>query len=189
MAACDGIDPSESIYFMRAALGEAERALRLGEIPVGCVIVNKDKHIIARGHNKTNETRNGTRHAEFVAIDSLLYGGVDAGILKDCELFVTCEPCIMCAAAIATLGMKKVYFGCLNERFGGTGSILSVHSDAALYGQQCYPIDKGLLEADTIEIFQHFYESENRRAPEAKRKRKHGDIQDRGLASSAAADT
>ena len=179
-------DSSLDISLMQAALAEAELALSVGEIPVGCVIVDGQKKIIARGHNKTNESRNGTRHAEFVAIDSLMYSGVDVSVLRECELYVTCEPCIMCASAIATLGMKKVYFGCLNERFGGNGSILSVHTDAPQYGQHSYPIDKGILETETIQIFQHFYESENRRAPESKRKRKHGDIQDRCTLTEAA---
>jgi tRNA(Arg) A34 adenosine deaminase TadA len=52
------------------------------------------------------------------------------GILSNCDLYVTCEPCIMCAAALSKLGIRKVYFGCHNDRFGGNGSILSVHSDA-----------------------------------------------------------
>lgn len=60
---------------------------------------------------------------------AILEDKVDIGIFSDCDLFVTCEPCIMCAAAIGKIGIKNVYFGCHNERFGGNGSILSVHCD------------------------------------------------------------
>ena len=212
-------------FFMREALAMSQRALENGEIPVGCVIVeSKDdgRTIIAAGSNQTNESRNGTRHAEIVAVESLYASGTSTkpsdftlsgsndnskGVLSKCDLYVTCEPCIMCAAALSKLGIRKVYFGCHNDRFGGNGSILSVHSNAynnskskqtASFGSAhlnmggvsdgCekdthkssvsystyhnYDVEAGLLRDEAIELFQHFYTSENRRAPEAKRKRK-----------------
>lgn len=69
----------------------------------------------------------GTRHAEIVAIDEIMikYGRKD---LSGCDLYVTCEPCILCAAAIGRMNIRRVNFGCKNERFGGNGSILSVHN-------------------------------------------------------------
>ncbi len=108
---------------------KAEEALEAGEVPVGCVIV-RGKEIIGRGRNRTNETKNGTRHAEFYAIDQVIQTYPDSyeEILSQSTLYVTVEPCIMCAGALRHVGIKKVYFGCGNERFGGCGSILDVHT-------------------------------------------------------------
>lgn len=168
-----GIDEGERTQrFMRLALEEATRALNGGEIPVGCVIVKGDE-VIATGSNRTNDSRNGCRHAEIEAIDYLvLQRGLDVSEFRCCELYVTCEPCIMCAAALSLVGIGRVYFGCRNERFGGNGSILSVHQEAERLSQHSYPIEEGLLKDEAIEIFQRFYMSENRRAPEQKRRRK-----------------
>jgi tRNA-specific adenosine deaminase 2 len=173
-----GVEPVQgpriTEFFMRAALKQAQLALQNGEIPVGCVFVDTTTNqIISAGHNKTNETRNGTSHAEINAINELvLERHFNPADFARCELYVTCEPCIMCAAALAKLNIARVYFGCSNDRFGGNGSILHVHSDAQRYGLHRYPIEKGLLEKETIEIFQTFYTTENRRAPEGTRKKK-----------------
>ena len=96
-------EPRDAL-FMRHALGEARAALVQGEVPVGCVLVRGER-IVARGHNRANALRDATRHAELVAIDALLSRPQDgqsdaARTLEGCELFVTCEPCVMCAAAI-----------------------------------------------------------------------------------------
>ena len=125
----------EDERWMRAALVEAEGALNRWEVPVGCVVV-RDGEAVATGSNRTNELRNGTRHAEFEAIDALLkrHGGDPRAVGFDrCDLYVTCEPCIMCAGALSVLGFRKVYYGCGNDKFGGNGSILSIHRDG------CYP--------------------------------------------------
>ncbi|GAB4817081.1 hypothetical protein N2152v2_004127 [Parachlorella kessleri] len=101
----------QDFVFMKAALAEGGR-------------------IVSAGSNKTNETRNGTRHAEFVAIDRLLQqhgGDVAAANFPECDLYVTCEPCIMCAGALSLLGVRSVTYGCPNDKFGGCGSILRVH--------------------------------------------------------------
>ena len=115
--------------FIDAAMEVAESALSVGEMAVGCVLVYRGA-IIAKGHNRTNEKRNATRHAELEAIDQLLLEHPDDGrqILKDCELYVSVEPCVMCAAALRLVHIKRVYYGCGNERFGGCGSVLSVHT-------------------------------------------------------------
>lgn len=158
--------------FMREALNQAESALTHGEVPVGCVFVDKKGQVIASGHNKTNESRNGTRHSELVAIDdALISRQLDPSVFYDSDLYVTCEPCIMCAAAIAKMKIKNVYFGCQNDRFGGNGSILAVHNDPSSKSHK-YSVQSGLLKDEAIEVFQRFYESENRRAPEAKRRKK-----------------
>ena len=159
--------------FMKVALEEAKIAHETGEVPVGCVFVDKHDNIIARGHNRTNETRNGTQHAEIVAINEvILKQGKSAKEFEDATLYVSCEPCIMCAAAIAKLKIKAVYFGCHNDRFGGNGSILSIHNNQAINCYHLYEVHAGLGADEAINIFQKFYDSENRRAPEAKRRRK-----------------
>lgn len=162
---------------MQLALNEAKYAVECGEVPVGCVIVHKKSDhnviVLASGSNKTNKTRNGTRHAEMVAIDNiLLTQGMNPKIFAECDLYVTCEPCIMCAAALGKVGIRSVYFGCKNDRFGGNGSIMSLHSNCKAGDISPYPIHVGLLEEEAIDIFQQFYALENSRAPVSKRRKK-----------------
>jgi tRNA-specific adenosine deaminase 2 len=118
--------------------------------------------ILAVGSNRTNLTRNATRHAEFVAVDAVLAAGHSRAVFRRCELFVTCEPCIMCAAALRLLGFRKVFFGCRNDRFGGCGSVLPVHD---------FEVSAGLMETEAIELLRSFYSRGNERAPDSKRKR------------------
>lgn len=106
---------------------QAELALTSDETPVGCVFV-KDGEIIGRGMNETNRTLNGTRHAEFVAIAGILSKN-PISILSETDLYVTVEPCVMCASMLRQYGIRAVYFGCWNERFGGTGGVLNMHSE------------------------------------------------------------
>ncbi len=165
-------DPAVVMKYMAMAIEQAETALNAGEVPVGCIFVSKDDEIIATGHNKTNETMNGTQHAELVAIDHAIFEQRrDVQCFEDSTLYVSCEPCIMCAAAISKLKIKQVYFGCYNDRFGGNGSILSIHNDCTIYGHK-YPVYAGIMKEEAIYTFQKFYESENRRAPENKRRKK-----------------
>lgn len=83
--------------------------------------------------------------------------------MSTCELYVTCEPCIMCADALNRMKIGRVVFGCRNDKFGGCGSILSLHN---------YDITSGVLEAEAISLLRTFYNRENYHAPEAKRKKK-----------------
>jgi tRNA-specific adenosine deaminase 2 len=134
------------VRYMREALVQARVALRRREVPVGAVVVRRRRlspdsnaHddsdpgvIVGRGFNLTNATRNATRHAEFQAVDEVLLasgGCPKRADFASCTLYVTCEPCIMCAGALALVGMGRVVFGCANDKFGGCGSILSVHRD------------------------------------------------------------
>lgn len=145
---------------MKRALEEAERALGMGEVPVGCVFVC-DGVEVAHGSNQTNTTMNPTRHAEFVAIYSTEFDD-----WARCELYVTCEPCIMCASAMAQLGLRRVYFGCRNDKFGGCGSILSLHKGR-------YDCFEGCGKSEAIALFRQFYARHNERTidtPLAKRR-------------------
>jgi tRNA-specific adenosine deaminase 2 len=154
--------------FMRLALHEARVALDVGETPVGCVIV-RDGTVVSRGHNETNATRNGTRHAEMVAIDELLEADRNA-TFGTCTLYVSCEPCIMCAGALSLLNFHRVVYGCANDKFGGTGSILSIHQDPTRGGcgrarGGTYPSAGGLMREEAIRLLREFYISGNPSAP------------------------
>ena len=110
---------------MSRALELARVALDQGEVPVGCVFV-KNQEIIGEGHNLTNILKNGTKHCEFIAVEDAMLKN-PAVVLEGIEVYVTCEPCIMCAEALALIKVSKVYFGCYNQRFGGNGSVLYVN--------------------------------------------------------------
>ncbi|KAF0982869.1 hypothetical protein FDP41_010848 [Naegleria fowleri] len=116
--------------FMEEALNMARKALNEFEVPVGCVITYEN-NIIGRGYNKTNQTKNATRHAEFEAFDDIFNNFshllTDASFFTKCTLYVTVEPCVMCASALLILKIGKVICGCMNERFGGCGSVLNIH--------------------------------------------------------------
>ncbi|CAM9456410.1 unnamed protein product, partial [Pylaiella littoralis] len=141
---------------------KAKIALSKGEVPVGCVIVHgPTKRIVSCGHNKTNEAFNATRHAELVAIDSILQANADLSILRECDMVVTCEPCIMCAAALRDLEIKTVVFGCSNDRFGGCGSVLSVHNGSLPMTGHTYPCQSGLLADEAVALFKQFYSRQN----------------------------
>ncbi|KAK0508490.1 hypothetical protein JMJ35_008766 [Cladonia borealis] len=153
--------------YMRAALDMAEQALASDEVPVGCVFVREGK-IIGKGMNDTNRSLNGTRHAELIAINSIL-GEYQSSVLHETDLYVTVEPCIMCASALRQYQIRAVYFGCSNDRFGGTGGVLSVHSDPGV--DQPFPVYGGLFREEAIMLLRRFYVQENGKAPEPKPKR------------------
>ncbi|KXS22437.1 cytidine deaminase-like protein [Gonapodya prolifera JEL478] len=185
------------LAFMRKALEQGEEALAQSEVPVGCVFVYNGK-IIGAGRNRTNETLNGTRHAELCAIDDILgnrtsnfsHVGSDLegsnsfsesspddtilalyppSMFEHCDLYVTVEPCIMCASALRQLRVRKVYFGCWNERFGGCGSVLNVHADP-VGNDPPLQVEGGYCREEAILLLRRFYMKENSNAPNPKRK-------------------
>lgn len=97
-------------------------------------------------------------------------------ILSQCDLYVTCEPCIMCAAALSMVGINRVFFGCKNDRFGGCGSLLHLHEPDALPSTKHhgFAIEGGILEEEAVRLLRSFYGRENFHAPDHKRKRKPG---------------
>ncbi|KAB8339012.1 hypothetical protein FH972_021951 [Carpinus fangiana] len=154
--------------FMREAINMAETALRTDETPVGCVFVHSATGtIIGRGMNDTNRSMNGTRHAEFVAIEQILAEHPQS-IFTETDLYVTVEPCIMCASALRQYGIKAVYYGCANDKFGGTGGVMNVHSDWSV--NPPYPVHGGLFREEAIMLLRRFYVQENDKAPEPHRK-------------------
>ena len=113
---------------MGMALREAEIALDTQEVPVGCVFVHPTEGVVGRGHNNTVASCNGTRHAELEAIDAMLGDGRSVGQISECSLYVTVEPCIMCASALRQLQVRQVFYGCRNDKFGGCGTPTAAYS-------------------------------------------------------------
>ncbi|XP_015793485.1 tRNA-specific adenosine deaminase 2 [Tetranychus urticae] len=167
----------------------AEEALKSGEVPVGCVMVrikspsklvlcDKDYEIISQGRNRVNASKNPTRHAEMECIDRILNWSKEQGITDLKEIwsslivYVTVEPCIMCARALRSLGISKVFYGCPNERFGGCSSVMNVHNDNSISDPiiDCFP--GALNKSQAIDLLKKFYMGENPNAPEPKVKKK-----------------
>lgn len=112
---------------MKEALKEARKALELEEVPVGAIIV-KDGEIIARAHNIKETKKDATCHAEILAIKKACKK-LESWRLIDCEMYVTLEPCSMCAGAIINSRIKKLYIGTLDEKTGACGSVLDLLND------------------------------------------------------------
>lgn len=142
-------------YFMSLALKEAKKAYDKGEVPVGCVIV-KDDRIIARGHNQVLSKKSGVYHAEIVAINK---AGQKLGDfrLEDTELFVTFEPCCMCAGAIVNSRIKRVVIGAMDIKRGFCGSIENVLDRQELNHRSI--VETGVLEKECLDILQDFFKN------------------------------
>ena len=138
---------------MGAALAEAEKAAALGEVPVGAVIA-KDGEIIAAAHNTRETEKNALHHAELLAIDAACkkLGGWR---LWQCELFVTLEPCPMCAGAILNARIAAVRYGAKEELSGCCGSVLNLFEERFNHHPRLY---RGPLERECQEILQDFFQ-------------------------------
>ncbi|KAJ5175497.1 uncharacterized protein N7482_001374 [Penicillium canariense] len=158
---------SRHAYWMKQALLMGEKALQVGETPVGCVLVHDDQ-LVGSGMNDTNRSLNGTRHAEFLAIAELLQSHPKS-LLQSTDLYVTVEPCVMCASALKQYRIRSVYFGCANDRFGGTGGVLSLHSDRSI--DPPYLVYGGLFQKEAIMLLRRFYIQENEKAPNPRPKK------------------
>ena len=120
----------EKEKFMQEAIKEAKKAKEKLEVPVGCVIV-KDGKIIARAHNLKESKADTTKHAEILAIQKASKK-LKAWRLLDCEMYVTLEPCTMCAGAIVNARIKKLYIGTKDPKTGAAGSVLNIFKDYPL---------------------------------------------------------
>ncbi|ODV87221.1 hypothetical protein CANARDRAFT_5774 [[Candida] arabinofermentans NRRL YB-2248] len=166
-------------FWMKEALKVAEEALTVKEVPVACIYVYKGK-IIARGFNQTNITLNGTRHAEFEGFKTIreLYPESFEEVLKETDLYVTVEPCIMCASLLRQIQIRRVFFGCANERFGGNGSVFKVNNDFPKSQdidreklKRSYTVYPGILNKDAVIMLRKFYLLENEKSPNLKDKK------------------
>ena len=141
--------------FMKEALKEAKKALQIEEIPVGAVIV-KDGKIIARGYNKKENKKNAIKHAEIIAIEKASKK-LENWRLIDCEMYVTVEPCVMCAGAILSSRIKKVYIGTDDNRMGAVGSVLNIFDDYTFNHKVQY--EKGILKKECEQLIKDFFKN------------------------------
>src|ERR1041385_2166242 len=128
------IAPLPDEYFMREALRQAQKAYAIDEVPIGAVVTRVGK-IIARAHNQVELLKDATAHAEMLALTAA-EEAVGDWRLTDCDLFVTKEPCPMCAGALVHVRMRRLVFGCADTRTGAAGSVLNLLQNPAL-NHQC----------------------------------------------------
>ena len=134
--------------YMTMALSEAQKAFAMGEVPVGCVII-ADGQVVGRGHNLTETLADVTAHAEMQAITAAT-NTLGGKYLTQCTLYVTVEPCVMCAGAIGWAQVKRVVYGASDEKRGFT-----VFAPKALH-PKC-TVSSGVLESDCRELMQSFF--------------------------------
>ena len=139
--------------YMKAAIRQAKKAYALDEVPIGCVIVQNDK-IIARGYNRRNTEGNTLAHAELTAIRKASKKTGDWR-LEDCTMYVTLEPCQMCAGAIVQSRMKKVVIGSMNPKAGCAGSVLNLLQMQQFNHQ--VEIEKGVLGEECSAMLSTFF--------------------------------
>lgn len=138
---------------MQEALHEAEKAFAAGEVPIGAVMVRAGE-VIARGHNLRNTAKNPLRHAEIDVIDAAA-AVVGDWRLEDCTLYVTVEPCPMCAGAIVQARIPKVVFGTRNQKAGCAGSILDVLNEPRFNHQ--VEVEEGILQEECSQLMRLFF--------------------------------
>lgn len=164
---------------MESAIKLARYALDHDETPVASIFVHEPTNkIIAYGLNDTNKSLTGIAHAEFMGIEQIkaMVGSEHlTEIFKDTVLYVTVEPCVMCASALRQLGIKKVVFGCANERFGGNGTVLEINKDSCTLPPNGLPTTTYesipfVLRREAIMLLRYFYVRENERAPTPRNK-------------------
>lgn len=148
-------DEGTDIYFMRMALEEAGLAFSEGEVPVGAVLV-RDGKIVAKSHNCRESSHDPAGHAEILAMRSGA-GGKSGWRLTDATLYVTKEPCAMCAGAMVNARLGKLVYGCRDEKGGAAGSLYNLLSDKRLNHQ--VEVISGILEKECVEILQSFFKS------------------------------
>lgn len=139
--------------YMHAAIREARKAYALEEVPIGCVIVYQDK-IIARGYNRRNTDKNTIAHAEMTAIKKASKKLGDWR-LEGCTMYVTLEPCQMCAGAIVQARIDKVVIGSMNPKAGCAGSVLNLLEIPSFNHQ--VEIQKGVLEEECSHMLSSFF--------------------------------
>ena len=147
------VDAMYNEEYMYIALKEAEIALKENEVPVGAVIV-KDNEIIAKAHNTREKGKNALNHAEILAIDKAckVLGGWR---LWQCEMYVTMEPCPMCAGAIVNARIPKLYFGAFDKNYGACGSTVNLLKMPNNFNVE---YESGFMQKESEKLFKEFFE-------------------------------
>ena len=148
--------------FMQEALKEAEKALSIGEVPIGAVI-EKDGIIIGRGHNLTETAKDPTMHAEIIAIREAAQK-LGGWRLLGCRMYVTTEPCSMCAGAMVLARIQKVSIGTLDRKTGACGSLMNILQDERL--NHYVEIETGIMQQQCEKIMKTFFQKLRRKKSE-----------------------
>ena len=146
-------EPPFDDYFMRDALRQAEKAYASDEVPVGAIVVREGK-IIARAHNQVELLKDATAHAEMLALTEA-EAAVGDWRLTDCDLYVTKEPCAMCAGALVHTRIQRLIFGCADPAAGAAGSMMNLLQMESL-NHRCQ-ITSGVLQDQCAAILQNFF--------------------------------
>lgn len=140
-------------YFMNEAVKEAIKAYNKDEVPVGAIIVKEDK-IIARAHNVKELKKDTTKHAEIIAIQKASKK-LKSWRLEDCTMYVTLEPCSMCAGAMIQARLNKVVIGTMDEKTGAVGSVLNLLEDYKFNHK--VEVETGVMETECKNILKQFF--------------------------------
>ncbi|KAF0153510.1 MAG: cytosine deaminase [Ignavibacteria bacterium] len=147
---------SKDVYkYMYSALQEAEKALSKDEVPIGAVIVHNNK-IIGRGFNQTETLKDATAHAEMIAITSAA-NYLGSKFLDTCDLYVTVEPCVMCAGAILLSRVKRIYFGSFEPKFGACGSLFDI-INSGKYNRKP-EVYSGIYSEESKSLLENFFKA------------------------------
>ena len=138
---------------MRDALRQAQKAFKAEEVPIGAVVVRAGR-VIAKAYNQVEMLKDATAHAEMLAITQA-EAAVGDWRLNDCDLYVTEEPCAMCAGALVHVRMRRVIFGCPDERSGGAGGIINL-LQMPTFNHRC-DITTGVLQQECASLLQSFF--------------------------------
>ena len=147
------LDPPNDDYFMREALRQAQKAYAAGEVPIGAVVVRAGK-IVARAHNQVELLKDATAHAEMLALTQA-EAAVGDWRLTDCDLYVTKEPCAMCAGGLVHTRIRRIIFGCTDPNGGAAGSVINLLQMSG-FNHHC-DIVSGVLQDECSAILQNFF--------------------------------
>jgi len=149
---------------MQLAFEEAKKAAAMGEVPVGAVIV-KDGEVIAAGHNLTESAKDPTAHAEMIAIRAAA-AKLGGWRLPGCQMYVTTEPCSMCAGAIVWARIEKLYIGTMDPKSGACGSVFNIPQEAKL--NHFVEIETGIMQAECSQLMKDFFKKLRKEKSEEK---------------------
>lgn len=146
-------------YWMKQALVQAEKAFKLKEIPVGAIIIKDDK-VIGRGYNQREQLNDPTAHAEIIAITAAA-NTLEEWRLNSCTLYVTKEPCSMCAGAIINARLKMIVFGCYDEEEGCCGSLYQLCGDPRF--KTMVSVMGGVMESQSLSLIKDFFKNRRKK--------------------------
>jgi tRNA(adenine34) deaminase len=158
-------DPVQAVIdqnYMKEAIKEAFRALDEDEVPIGAIIVHKNR-IIGKAHNQREKLHDPTAHAEMIALTQAA-SFLDNWRLKDTTMYVTIEPCIMCAGALVNARVKRLVYGAQDPKAGGCGSIFNVINDKRLNHK--IEVTSGVMEKDCRLLMKEFFKKKRIKQPD-----------------------